>query len=696
MRRSWALFALLTLSCSSSEAPAPAPSGSGAAIALFDLSADFTKDTAFFDFPYPSDLRLSAEGTPIASAFPNPLGKTLVNSVVSRAGDRKGFPVLPTGYFRFGAAVGKRSPNDTIAADASSPVLLVDVDDSSPDNGKLIPTVVSTLSTDDYVPEHVLGVAPRPGFVLHGKRKYAFVIRKSLNDANGKPLDVPAPFAELAAGRAPSGARGEQAKALYAPLWTALAKLGVPATDVASATVFTTGDVVADFAVLSDAVLAQYDGAISELTVDADDGALHPRYCELKGKITLPQFQKGTPPFDKEGFFEMEGALPKKQRDEAIPFTISFPKQAMPKGGYPLVMYFHGSGGLSTASVDRGRWHLETDPTKCPEGKLGEWEKKTGCNVKGEGPAHVVAAHGMGMAGSALPVNPERVIGASEIEYINLANLAVMRDTFRQGAIEQRLFIKALKALRVKPELVSACTGMSLPADEPEYRYRSDMVLAMGQSMGGMYANIIAGVEPSIKAVAPTGAGGYWSYFITKTSLYDDGAGLVAQLISASPELDFMHPVLTTFETAVEVADPFVYMPRLARRPLPNHPTRPIYEPVGKGDSYFPIALYDAVALAYGHPQAGDVVWPSMQDVLELAGLDKLIGYPVTQNLKSESGTPYTGVVVQYEGDGLYDPHAIYTQRDEVQYQYGCFFKSFVDKGVATVPKPAPFDVACP
>jgi hypothetical protein len=53
-------------------------------------------------------------------------------------------------------------------------------------------------------------------------------------------------------------------------------------------------------------------------------------------------------------------------------------------------------------------------------------------------------------------------------------------------------------------------------------------------------------------------------------------------------------------------------------------------------------------------------------------------------------------VVVQYEGDGIYDPHGIYAQLDEVKYQYGCFFETFLARGVATVPAPAPLGTACP
>jgi hypothetical protein len=679
------------LGCASSSKDPPA---ARAPKVVFNLDADLAAEAAFWDFPYPSDLRLK-DGAPIGSSFPNPLNKKLVENMRKAASDRKGFPVVPTGYFHFDAALAPRSIDEVIPGDAKSKVLLVDVDPKSSERGRFFPTVANVLATDDYVPENVLGVAARPGFILQGNRTYAFVVMRSLGDANGKPLDVPTGFATLASGGTPAGVRGADAKSLYAPLFETLTQKGITLTDVAAATVFTTGDVVADFATMSDKVIAAHAATISDLAIDPDDGAAHPRYCELKGFITYPQFQPGTPPFDTEGMFQLEGGVPKKQRDEKVPITVNVPKGTMPADGWPLVLYFHGSGGMSTASVDRGTWHLETDPTKCPDGKLDKWEGKTGCNVKGEGPAHVVAAHGLAMAGSALPVNPERLPGAAEIAYINLANLAVMRDTFRQGAIEQRMFLDALLKLSIAPDVVAGCSGVTLPTGATGHKFRADPVLAMGQSMGGMYANIIGAIEPRIRALTPTGAGGYWSYFITKTSLYDDGAGLVAGLVGAAPQLDFMHPVLTAFETAVEPADPMIYMPRLARRPLDKHPARSIYEPVGKGDSYFPTVLYDAIALAYGHRQAGDNVWPTMQPVLQLDGLDGIINYPVTNNLKSANGAQYTGVVVQYAGDGLFDPHAIYIQLDAVKHQYGCFFKTFLDRGVATVPKPAALGTAC-
>jgi len=375
-----------------------------------------------------------------------------------------------------------------------------------------------------------------------------------------------------------------------------------------------------------------------------------------------------------------DDGLPKKQRDEEAPIAIAIPKGPMPVGGYPLMVYFHGSGGRSVQFIDRGKIFT---PDGDPE--------------KGKGPAHILADFGIASAGSALPVNPERLPGALETEYLNINNLAAMRDTFRQGVIEQRLYIEALRNLQIDPALLAACTGPTLPAGETKFHFSDKDLLAQGQSMGGMYTNMIGAVEPRIRAVVPTGAGGFWTYFILKTSLIPGLESKVQViLLQTQAELTFMHPAIHLAETALEPADPMIYMPRLARRPLEGHPVRPIYEPVSKGDSYFPTVLYDAMVLAYGHNEAGDIVWPEMQEALKLDGLDGILEYPIWNNRKSETdGTPYTGVVVQYEGDGIYDPHSIYGQLDEVKYQYGCFFSTFLQTGTAKVLAPKPLGSPC-
>ncbi len=672
------------------------PSGVTASL---DLTADLTSQDHFYDVPYPSDLRLTGTGTPDLTGLPFPSFLEDIPPLRTVAMEHPGFPVVPVAYFQFDAALAPLDAAQVIPADKASPILLVDVDPASPSRGTLFPTVATTPDMDGWVTGNLLAVAQRPGFVLHPLRKYAFVVEKALDDAAGKPL-APAPaLLDLEGGKAPPGALGAKAVTLYQPLWDTLKMIGVDAAGVAAATVFTTGDVVTDNADLASKVAAKYPITIDNLAFNPANAAIQNRYCELLGKVTYPQFQQGTPPFDTQGTFTFgSDGLPIKQRDEDAPVAISIPFGEMPANGYPLVLYFHGSGGLSTALADRGTWVPTNDQSKCAPGvTLDMWNGVTGCNTPGEGPAWVLAPFGMAMAGSALPVNPERLPGASDTAYLNLNNLSAMRDTFRQGIIEQHLFLDALTKLTIDPSVLAACTGATLPPGATAFKFDGSHLLAQGQSMGGMYTNLISAAEPRLLAAVPTGAGGYWSHFILITPLIPDSAGKVGTvLLGTSATLTFMHPGLNLFETAAEAIDPMVSMPRLARRPLPGHPVRPIYEPVGEGDSYFPEATYDAMATAYGHKETGSIIWPTMQQALKLEGRDGLVPYSVVNEIMSESGAPYTGMVVQYKGDGVYDPHAIYSQLDAVKYQYGCFFSTFLQTGKAVVPAPMPIGTPCP
>lgn len=660
-----AVASLLFVACSAKEVP-------GTQV-VFNLNADLTEMEHFWDQPWPSDLRLK-DGGPDFRGFPNLSNNKPVSQLLTIASRRPGYAVNTAAYFQFNAPLSERDPSEMLAADPSSPVLLMDLID-----GHLFPVVTSTPEEDDYTAESLLAVGPRPGVVLKPNSQYAYVVLRRLKDAEGALLGVPLAMRQLLEGETPDGRDGAAAAKLFEPVVPALKKAKVDIDDVAAVTVFTTGDVVADLFAITEKVRAAYpDVKITGLAPDDDDfGADHADFCELRGVINLPQFQQGPPPWDKEGTFAFDDAgAPIKQRDENVPLTITLPKGEMPKGGWPLMLYFHGSGGNSRDGVDSG-----------PKENGDESER-----LPNLGPASVVAPLGLASAMSALPISPERVPGASDFAYLNLGNFAAFPDLFGQGVIEQRLFVDALLRLKIDPATVDACTGMSLPASETAHHFNNDELVALGLSMGGMYTNMVGAVEPRIRAVAPTGAGGYWSYFILKTEMLP-GAMLIGSLLGASEQIDFLHPALQLAQTGWEWAEPFVFTPRLARRPLPSHPVRPIYQPVGEKDSYFSEPILDALALAYGNRQGGhEVFWPGLQEALSAEGRDGFIDYPVTDNLKSEDGTPYTGVVVPWKYNG-YNGHHVVFQVDEVKHQYGCFFTSFLKTGHATVVAP---DGDCP
>lgn len=669
LRRLFFLVGVVVLaSCGSDSTSDPAPPQPDTTTRfIFEPGSDLTDPEHFFDMPWPSDARM-IDGHPDAAGFPSAPLASILDGLLEIAPLRRGWPAMPVAYFQFTGELASISVPTEYGAQPESPVLLIDVDDESPERGRLIPTVAQVLEEDPYAQRPTLAVAARPGFVLKPERTYAFVVRDELGDAEGAALGSSAAFDALKPG---GGSSETELVELYAPLWSVLEGHGIAPGDVSAATVFTTGDVVADTAQMSDALLSRHEVTITGLQLDANDGADHERFCELHGSVKYPQFQRGTPPFETDGLFELGAdGVPVQQGEETAPVVITIPKSEMPPGGYPLMVYIHGSGGESEQVVDRPN--------------------------KGKGPAHVVGAFQIATAASALPVNPERLPGAESTAYLNLNNPKAFPFTFRQGAFEQRMFIEALRKLRIAPDVLAACQGPELPAGETDFRFAEDQLTGMGQSMGGMYVNMIAPLEPRMKAVVPTGAGGYWGYFILETSLIPGAATLLKLVVDTDATLTFLHPTMSLLTLAWEPAEPMVYMPRIARSPLPGHPVRPIYEPVGKGDSYFPTAVYDAVALAYGNEQAGDEVWPTMQEALALDGRQGIKGYPLSQNRTSPDGQPYTGVVVQYDGRGGNDTHNIAFEYDEVKYQYGCFLSSFLRDGVAVVPEPKPLTEPCP
>ena len=635
--------------------------------AYFDLQGSISEPATFWNFPFPSDLRLAASGAPDLTGFPNPRNVPILNALISVVGERRGWPTMPAAYVRFTQPVPERTIANVIPA-GDPAVVLIDIDPASPELGSTYPLVAATLPEDPYVPSNLVGFAPRPGIVLRGNTRYAYVIRTAFAPGFAPPHD----FANLVVGHVPAGGLGEAAAELYAPLWPALDAAGIPRTDVIVATVFTTGDEVARARARSEALRAIHHPTINSLTLIG--GATHDGFCEVRGTITMPQFQKGTQPFDIEGRFVVDAAdVPQQQGMMTIPLTITLPKRAMPAAGWPLYQFFHGSGGVSTGLVDLGH-----SPTAADEPEPGK------------GPGYVVALHGIAAASAAMPVNPERLPGATDYSYLNINNLAAFPFTFQQGVFEQRLFLDALLALQIPQALVTSC-GVPAPAGGVHH-FDPTQLMAGGQSMGGMYTNMVGAVEPRFGALVPTGAGGFWNLMILETATIPGARALLGTALGVDDsQLFFLHPGLDTMALGWEIAEPMAYMARLARRPLAGMSARHIYEPVGKGDTYFPIDVYDAAALAYGNQQVGPELWPSMQQALGDDKLGGLAAYPVKGNRAGK-----TRVVVQYAGDGLIDPHYLYRQLDEVKHQYGCFLESYVRDGVPTVPAPGGLTDPCP
>ena len=657
MSRPVVLLIVLAAACGDGGAPAGPPD------VYFDLDASHDTYATFWDQPFPSDLRLAADGTLDLTGYPNRREVPIVEDLLIAARLHVGAPQMPVTYVRFGVALADRRHTEVASIDD---LLLVDVDPDSPERGRTWPVVAETLVVDDFAPATLVAVAPRPGLVLAPETTYAVVFRRAFAPGARVPDD----FAALAAGGGPA-----DAAAVFAPLWPVLDELGVD--DALVATVFTTGDETRLLHDRSEAIRAAHDATLGALAIDPDDGAAHDGYCELVGTVTFPVFQRGTQPYNSDGMFEYDDAgVPVAQGTITAPLVITIPHGEMPAAGWPLYHFFHGSGGLSSGVVDLG-----------PIPAVGAEP------IAGEGPGYVVARHGIASASSALPLNPERYPGANDYEYLNIGNLAAFPHTFQQGVFEQRLLLDALLGLELPADVLAGCPEVTLPAGAAAHRFDGTKLVAGGQSMGGMYTNLIASVDPRYGALVPTGAGGYWNLMLLETELLPGARQFVVTAFATDYDrINFMHPALALIGLGWEIAEPVVAMSRLVRRPLdaPGFAPRHVYEPVGKDDVYFATEVFDAAALAYGNQQAGEVAWPEMQAVLALDGLDGVLPYPVAGN---RDGT--TAVVVQYESDGIADSHYIYRQLDAVKHQYGCFLAAYVAGETPPIVAPAALGAPC-
>jgi len=106
--------------------------------------------------PFPSDVRVDANGAPDVAGYPNPRDAGIITSLLSIVPEHKGFPVMSTAYFRFTDAVPARALTDVIT-DGS--VVLVDIDPSSDELGTTYPVIADTLDVDTYVPTNLVAIA---------------------------------------------------------------------------------------------------------------------------------------------------------------------------------------------------------------------------------------------------------------------------------------------------------------------------------------------------------------------------------------------------------------------------------------------------------------------------------------------------------------------------------------------------------
>jgi len=632
----------------------------------------------FWDRPLPSDLRVQDDGTYDVERWPGPWENDLVLMWL-RATDRRltdGWGLSSGGFFRLtGALDAALSDEDTEpTASLDAPAFLVDVGDG-PSRGTLIPVRTRVVPADLYTPENLLAVLPVFGHLRRETSTYAFVVTDALTDADGEPLGASRAFFDALTGADEADAR---AKENLAPLAAFLDEKEFDLARVACAAVFTTFDPNVTLQKLSRFVEREPTPSLVEEWTVAEE---YESYQVLVAKTSVPVIQSGARPYANAG----EGAIVWSDDDtptiverQDVRLALTIPKSPMPAGGFPLMLYMHGSGGEWYQAIDRG-------PE--PEVPLEEREDPP----PGTGPSEWVARRGVATLGFDFPLHGDRNSPPDTtglLLYNLFGNIEATLDNFNVAAMEVSHMSRLALAISVDEALAPTLDAGG--AADGRIFFDPARLTAFGQSMGTTLGVAAATVDPRIQGYVFSGAGGMLIE-IAVTAVEPLVLGpLVANFVELeADDLHIDHPLLHTFQALWDLVDPVVKAPYVARRPQGDKHVPHVFMSAGVRDGYFHPRSQAAVATSLGASLVGDEVEPILPASLALDGRETA-SFPLVGNIEGK-----TVGVVQYAAENT-QGHYVLFNRDDARFQYTCFVATVGTVDDVPLAGPAALDAACP
>jgi hypothetical protein len=612
----------------------------------------------FFRLPFPNDARVTAgtlDMTDFPKPGPTPLGIDLVQLYVDAwVQDFEGFSSIGVTTFRYSGDIDyNTSTGDN--------VWLVDLMPGVPQVEYARDWLFSPDKTK-YSCEHRMTVRNTTNTPLLPKHTYAVILSTGIKSTKGESPTIDPDMAALLAATAPADATLMHAWQAYQPLRDWLANPGkdgfgkpIVPPPVAAAAVFTVQDAPGHMQRLSDSVAAQTPPVLKNLTLcdknvtsPCDDGtparacvAADPAFAEIHGRFSVPIYQKGTEPYDKPtdggGIVEMNG-MPKPDRTEDVCFALTVPKGTAPQGGWPLMVYHHGTGGSMRSVITDGIAGVMAGGAT-PSATFG-WD---------------AVEHGARKGASTK--SPNDLV-------FNPLNPRAARDNFLQGAVD------ILQAFRVAGLTIAA-------ADSPtaaQIGFDATKVTYFGHSQGSASGALAVAVSDAAPAAIFSGHGSFLTHsLLDKTSPVNIAAGMMYLL---GEPLDAEHPVLTIFQSYFDRSDPLNYNPLIITRPPEKVASKHVWMSYGSSDTYTPASTLEASVASLGLPREAAVT----------GGPPASTGpRPVKLNVMGGDGVMRTAGVFGYDPAG-YDGHFVATMNPAAVKDWTAFIESYLANGTPVVP----------
>lgn len=596
----------------------------------------------FFRQPYPSDVRVSASKALNLTGFPTPgttvLGVDIVKIYVDAlTADFDGFSTLPVVDFRFSADVDAGNQG-ALAQGAIHPIDLATGEEFgyiyNYDSGK-----------SKYYCPFFLTISPNATFKFN--HTYAVWLDDRVRSAVGAatPTQDPDLAAVLGATRptdADLGAAWDQ----FAPFRAYLSSHSIAPSTVINAAVFTTADPTVHMARLAAAVATEAAPTLSALFqcgvtagTDACDDGTAARKCgaasndftEIHGKINLPIYQNGNEPYASAGgAINESGGTVTKVRNEDVCFALTIPKSAAPQGGWPLVVYGHGTGG--------------------------SFREVIGNNIADKLALSGVAAVGIDEVGHGARRGTSTIDPSNLV--FNVTNPPAARDNWLQMGAD------VLSVLKLPASTTPA--GWTGPA----LSFNAQKVVYFGHSQGATAGELGIPFTEATHAVVMSGAGALLRESLNgKTSpsnILDTIQFVLGETVLES------HPVYLIWQNYFDRSDPFNLNRLMIQQPPTGKTAKNVLMTMGAGDTFAPPATLVQNAQTLGLGKTDPVL-------IDFDG--PAVARPVSKNVMN-----VTAAAFQYTPSG-YDGHFVAQQNPDAIRDWTAFITSyFTTNGTPTVP----------
>ncbi|HEY8078890.1 MAG TPA: hypothetical protein VIF62_32385 [Labilithrix sp.] len=574
-------------------------------------SLDALADVHWFDHPFPSDFRRESDGTARFAGFPNPRQMPILDNYVGALAHLlDGFSPVAATYLRFTGPIDPstlpKDPPSAAASDAS--VFILDVDPSSPEHGKRrLASMEWRADEGVYWQPNTLAVMPMVGEPLRPKTKYAVVVTSRVRAGDGSAI-TPTDELSEALGTKPATDATRPLHDLFAPAVADLQAAGVQASDVVHMTVFTTNDPTAEtFAVIDD-VTNSVPAPTASMWTQKEQTGTYDVYEGLYGPS--PNYQQGNVPYrqpaDGGGFVFVNGK-PQLQNTFVPRFSLVVPNATAcppPAGGYPVVLYAHGTGGDYRSFIEDGT-----------AGALAQQ-----C-LAGMGIDQIF--HGT-RPGAPPADDPNRETNI-ELIFFNLDNPAAARTNNRQSSVDV-----------VQQARLFTDTHVTVPASVSrtmqDIAFDSSKLMFFGHSQGGLNGPLFLAGSDKARGAVLSGAGSVLAIALLEKKAPVDVSAAIRLLVGlGSPddaaELDIFHPVMCVTQSIVDATDTIHYGKYITRAPRDGHTPKSIYQTEGinadgTGDTYAPPHGIEALSVAIGLPRQApgikpiqEAQWDGIQDV---------------------------------------------------------------------------------